>query len=494
VDQGNKEKCAVIQDLLPIYADNELSTAGAKMVQEHLAECQSCQEELEAYKKQLFDHKEFVLDDDKKHFAPSLWLPRKSLALAMALIIFIGAGGLSWAYRAGRNTALSEPDYRRAFKEDLFTPVHQTKKVGPYEITIERMLIDAAQTVVFYEIEPKLQEGERLELNICDQDGRVYEPMSGFSYSGKEYVLELEPVSPKASELTLGIQLEGTPAKGKFKVAVEPTEVQASTSEWWPGIKREASPVRFDLEHVILGLTKNQVNMRAFWPLDQNIRGVGFGLFPPIGPKIREDGSVSSASSVFYNMRPGMAMLPWHAELLDIDNRRKAELEQLGLKTDSVSGGLTASFSFQPLPETTSEVQFTLPNTYLYRYVNEQEKQEITVDIKDGQKQTLGMVLTGQGKQIKLTAVERERSALTLQFEMKGTGNASTPNYLPEFVVLNLMGSEMQGRRLEFNSESAIGKVMLFADEGPITIRLKSIGKQLDLEHEFTLPVPSTNF
>ncbi|WP_366921542.1 zf-HC2 domain-containing protein [Metallumcola ferriviriculae] len=494
MDEIDREQCEVIQDLLPIYADDELSAAGTKMVEEHLAGCRNCKEALLVYKEQLFEHDEIVVEENRRKFVLLPWVSGKRLAWVLVLILFIGAGGLSWAYQAGKVTALRDPEYRRAFKENLFTPVHQTKKIGPYEVTVERMLIDAAQTVVFYEIEPEIQEGERLELVISDQDGRVYEPMSGFSYSGEEHVLELKPVSPKASQLSLAFRLEGAPAEGEFIVAVEPAAVQASTSEWWPGIKREAGPVEFGLEHVILGLTKSQVNLRAFWPLDQDIRGVGFGLFPPVGPKMREDGSAGSASGSFYNVRPGMAALPWYAELVDMENRRKAELEQLGLKTDSLSGGITASFNFQPLPETTSEVQFTLPNTYLYRYVNDKEHQEISIELNDGQEEKLDKTVSGNGKQIRLTSAKRERSALILQFELIEAGSASLPSYVPEFIVVHPKGFETPGRSLEFSSENGTGTVMLYSDEWPTTVRLKSIGEQLDLEHEFNLPVPTANF
>ena len=162
--------------------------------------------------------------------------------------------------------------------------------------------------------------------------------MSGFSYSGKEHVLELQPVSPKASELSLAFKLEGTPAAGEFKVAIELAEIQASVNEWWPGIRRDVLPVRFDVEHVVLGLTKSQIEMRALWRLDQNIRGVGFGLLPPVGPKIGEDGSVVSGSGGFYNFAPETSRRPWYAQLLDNDNRRKVGLEQIRFTTDSVSG------------------------------------------------------------------------------------------------------------------------------------------------------------
>ena len=42
-------KCNVIRDLLPLYADKVCSEDSKEMVEEHLAECQECKQELEDY-------------------------------------------------------------------------------------------------------------------------------------------------------------------------------------------------------------------------------------------------------------------------------------------------------------------------------------------------------------------------------------------------------------------------------------------------------------
>ena len=46
------EKCDIIQDLLPLYADGCLSEASAKLVDEHLAECEECKTTLAQMKKE----------------------------------------------------------------------------------------------------------------------------------------------------------------------------------------------------------------------------------------------------------------------------------------------------------------------------------------------------------------------------------------------------------------------------------------------------------
>ena len=42
-------KCNVIRDLLPLYADEVCSEDSREMVEEHISSCDECKQELEAY-------------------------------------------------------------------------------------------------------------------------------------------------------------------------------------------------------------------------------------------------------------------------------------------------------------------------------------------------------------------------------------------------------------------------------------------------------------
>ena len=46
-----KISCDIIRDILPLYAEDMVSTATKEMVDEHLCECESCTAELENLRK-----------------------------------------------------------------------------------------------------------------------------------------------------------------------------------------------------------------------------------------------------------------------------------------------------------------------------------------------------------------------------------------------------------------------------------------------------------
>ena len=49
-----KISCEIIKDLLPLYLDGVCSNDSKALIEEHLAECDSCKAELQAMKEELF--------------------------------------------------------------------------------------------------------------------------------------------------------------------------------------------------------------------------------------------------------------------------------------------------------------------------------------------------------------------------------------------------------------------------------------------------------
>ncbi|KUO50251.1 MAG: hypothetical protein APF76_11100 [Desulfitibacter sp. BRH_c19] len=491
--KSNKDiQCAIIQDLIPVYADGELSQASSEMVRQHLMECSQCQLEIEAYKKPLFTDTQLQEDIDTdvkvKPFAFFLWPRFKKVAWLCLLLIVVGTGSLAIAaYNFGKSIALQDPVYSRAIKEDLFVEVHKTKKLGPYEITLSRALLDNAQTVLFYNTNPAISEEDRVHVTIKDSDGRVYETLSGFSYGGIEHTMNLQPLDSQAQQLAVEFELEGTPAVETFNVPVDPTPVLASTSKWWPSITREFGPVRIDLDSVVLGLTKSQINIRALWPLDQQIRGMGFGKMPPQGPIIGENGEVLSASGGSFRVPEGIPISNDYASLLDTTNRRQIGLNTIGYQTDSTSGGVNVTFEFDPFLEPTSYMDFTLPNLYLYEIV---AGNSLELSLEDGEEREINENIGSESHKVVIDKLIKQDSLLRIYYTMLKGEDAIYPEYLPEIVLSNPEGFERQGRITSTDGNRGIVEVHL-TDEGSFTLELKSLGEMLQGDKEYELQVPA---
>lgn len=88
-----KVKCAVINDLLPLYVDDVLSQESRELVEEHIKECEACRKTLENMtgKISIPVNKELRMDETKSLKGLKKIVTRyKGLAIAFAIIAVIG--------------------------------------------------------------------------------------------------------------------------------------------------------------------------------------------------------------------------------------------------------------------------------------------------------------------------------------------------------------------------------------------------------------------
>ena len=87
-----KVKCAVINDLLPLYVDDVLSKESRELVEEHIRECESCRKTLENMtgKMSIPVNKELRMDETRSLKGLKKIVTRyKGLAIAFAIIAVI---------------------------------------------------------------------------------------------------------------------------------------------------------------------------------------------------------------------------------------------------------------------------------------------------------------------------------------------------------------------------------------------------------------------
>lgn len=105
-----KYECGMIEDLLPLYKDGVCSTASAKAIEEHLAECPKCAKMLDDLKDTMIDdmiikEKENVIDSQSKYFKRKSALAGSiiggifAIPILICLIVDLATGnGLGWFF------------------------------------------------------------------------------------------------------------------------------------------------------------------------------------------------------------------------------------------------------------------------------------------------------------------------------------------------------------------------------------------------------------
>lgn len=109
------DKCAIVKDLLPLYADDVCSIESKKLVAEHLSECEECCKELESYELNVITgnvaEKEAVKKFKKK--------TEKKVAVKVVSIVLAVCIGLFGAYNAYWYCCFKAPfiKYQKAAQE-----------------------------------------------------------------------------------------------------------------------------------------------------------------------------------------------------------------------------------------------------------------------------------------------------------------------------------------------------------------------------------------
>lgn len=369
-----KYECEIIKDLLPLYADGVASDASFKMVEHHLDECASCRELLNEYKQPVLitpgeGGPSSISGIDKA------WGRLRRVAAAFMACIIITASTIAWAsYQAGRNMALRDPSFKQAKQMDLFTEVNRSQKVGPYTVTVDKILLDSARTTVFYSVDPQVDGDCNIHIDMADDKGVQYDPRGGRGIQGKYFVYDLEPVNLDAQKLILSFNTDAIPGETKFEIPVDPTIVAQNTREFYPNQTKTIEPVELALDRAVLGLSESIVFFRVRWPQDPSIAGVGIGQDHPMYTVMGPDGptkleSRGSSTPPTPMIKEYGAFLPGHwADLIDETNGKRIKLNETRTQTDPVTGGITGTFHFEPVDPSARELKLTLPPLYLYHF------------------------------------------------------------------------------------------------------------------------------
>ena len=93
-----KVPCSVIQDLLPLYHDSVCSPESCALIEEHLKDCEACQEEFHKLEERALPQ---AVKEEEKHKSQGLKKVKRTLrrrwvkvtAAALAAVIYFGICG-----------------------------------------------------------------------------------------------------------------------------------------------------------------------------------------------------------------------------------------------------------------------------------------------------------------------------------------------------------------------------------------------------------------
>jgi len=486
-----ERECQIIRDLLPIYSDGEAGGATGEFVEKHLEKCADCRELLEIYQEPIIPAS---VDTEK---TPSIKPGftgrfRRVAALSVAILLF-AATAIAWtSYNAGKNLALRDPSFQQAEQMDLFTEVNKSKKLGPYVVTVNRVLLDTARTTVFYQVDPGMAGEDFLEVSMTDDKGVNYQPRSGRGLHSKNFVYDLEPVNLDAEEIILTFNTDSMPVEVSFTIPVDPTLVAQNTRELYPNLTAQTGPVELSIDRAVLGLSESIFFFRARWTLEPEIAGVGVETAPPMYTEMGPNGPNSAETRISRPLpAPGIKGAntglpgPW-ARMVDITNGKKVKLRETRTSTDTITGGIDGAFHFNAVDPSARELELTSPILYLYRFPEQEQVLEMEIP-REGEK-TVNKIFKWGPLSYTLEKVALEDDKLAFYLKYSGAGDKPSDYYRPDFrlragkfwkkgpVLKHLEGSQV---KVTFHS---------MPDTEKTALKLRSVGEKLE-RVKFKIPV-----
>jgi len=477
----NNRECELIRDLLPLYADGEASGATLELVERHLSGCAQCREMLEVYRQPALPglSREQAPVKAKKYFSSKL----HQLAFMLVAAVIMTASTIAWAsYQVGRNVALRDPSFTQASELGLFTEVRQAKKLDPHVITVDRILVDTARTIVFYRVDPGLDSKSFLKIQMTDDRGVHYDARGGRGLKGSQFVYDLDPVNIDTRKIILTFSTDEIPEQARFEIPVDPTRVAEKTREIYPGLKAADGPVELALDKAVLGLSESIFFFRIRWPEDPTVAGISVGLNPPMQAKMGHNGPVSAEGRVSRPppsslIDPAGAFPPdFWADLIDVTGGKRIKLETTRTQTDQVTGGIRGSFHFGPVEPWSRDLKLTLPPLYLYRFPEEDQTVEFTWP-REGE-MNLDQVFHRGPVSFSLEKMVTRDKELAFYFKYQGVGDKPPHYYRPDFRLRD-KGFWRQQMRLEWPDPTRVKVTFSLPEEERVALKLSSVGERL---------------
>lgn len=489
------KECNLIQELMPLFAENLLSEETAGFVKEHLAGCNSCTRVWEDFTRPLPDPMPVEGHAPQKDIKILFRLKRTAAAVIMLLVL--GVSGLAYAsYTAGKHVGMDDPDYRFAQELGLFTEINQTGEIDGLRATLEKGLFDGTRSVLFLSLS---DESKNIPIaSLVDQAGHEYQFKSARGWQGKYFMLEFEPIGLEAREMTVSLAMDETKrtkdVQTEFTFPVDVVKTVQHTKIVYPNKKKEIPGLDITLEKAVLGVSETEFKTYFDWPVDGSVAGLGIGrgsaYFPtsvveaPVTPPPPDlaapppGGLMSGYAATFgINYRTGGPPSSRPA-LYDMTSRQEIEVQQGEYSTTQFPCQIEAVLKFAPVKKETESLELLLPPVYLYEWVKDSPR--VHLDFGEVDELYPGEGIGFPGGRVVIEKARLEEGRVFMNYSMENPERSVT--VLPHFKLVDPQENRQGRMHYDWEDPQLIFFSLLDEEARDFYIILDSIGRLLPRE------------
>ncbi|MEL7563861.1 MAG: zf-HC2 domain-containing protein [Dehalobacterium sp.] len=494
------KECSLIQELLPLYAENLVSAETDEYIRKHLAGCTSCAQDWDSFIEPLPDplpRKNLV---PEKGGEKTLFTKLKKTVAVAVLLLIMGGTGLAYAsYNAGKHMGMSDPAYRFAQELGLFTEINQTKIIDGIQVSMDKGLFDTTRSVLFFSLSDANKTMPQVKL--VDQDGRQYDQKSGRGWQNKSFMIEFEPVGSETQEVCVSLSLdESEGAWVDFTFPVDVVKTAQYTRIIYPNQEKKLSDLKITLDKAVLGVSESEFKVYFDWPVDGSVAGFGIGRGtayfptsvekapetpPPPGMAAPPPGGLMSGYAAAYGVgyRPEDPPVDRPA-LYDLTVRQEVEVQGGEYKTTQFPCQVMAALKFAPMKQETEQMELLLPPVYLYQKAADLPK--LHLDFHEKSELNLEASIPFKDKKLIVEKAWLENNSVYISYRIESPEDPETN--LPHFELTDTQGMKQVHMRFDRdNPQVIIFSLYHEEEEGKeFYLNLDSIGQLLSRE-KFTL-------
>ncbi|MGI6227358.1 MAG: zf-HC2 domain-containing protein [Peptococcales bacterium] len=484
------KECQLIQDLFPLYSENLVSPETKEYIENHLAQCISCQKTWEELKEPLLDvlpEQEFKVEQgvgDK--LIASL---KKTVVLGICFLLLGGAGIGYASYTAGKHVSLDDPSYRLVDQLGLFTEINQTKALTNTEIILEKGIFDNSRTILFLKVP---NPGEKiLEISLSDEAGNEYLQRNSRVLQKKFYVVEFEPLKAEVENARVVLNFPEGKEEIEFIFPVDITQTLQYTRIIYPNAEEKIKGISIALKKAVLGVSQSEFKLKLDWPYDGSVTGLSVGreaFFPTSFSKIPDDappppGPVAPGGLIpnyaatfgvnFRNEDPATN----RPALYDLSQREEITVQGGEYRTTQFPCQVELSLKFDLVEPETEEVELLLPPIYVFTKSNSNDK--IRLDFSKENEITLNKIIPLKEGKIIINKAWLEENRVFISYQLEKAQDSGYQDFLPHFVLADEKEQKQGQGHYTYGKDGELFFPLYDAQSPKFSLTLDSLGELL---------------
>ncbi len=256
--------CSLIEDLMPLYNEGEVSGETKVIIKAHLEECSSCRNLYGQAGKNVFAEaklEEPEMPKDKRF----LMKAKRTIYAISAVLILVIASSTVLSFEVGKKTGVYAERFRLAEEKNLFIDVNQERDFDGSRIILEKVLLDNSVTSLIVKSSYDFDRFDSVTLK--DDKGNYYGKINMFTNSvPQKYqksngytVLNFKPVSGEVKALELELINWHPVNKLSFTVDIRGNEQLKAVREYEDVVRQDINGVGFSIDRVVLGTSQSEV-------------------------------------------------------------------------------------------------------------------------------------------------------------------------------------------------------------------------------------------